>query len=141
MTSADSQKSGPKMLKTALVTALTLLLAGPAVAAADVDGLWLAPSREAHVKISHCGEALCGKVRAVTSAVFSIFGPDFCESADVIVRCIQFGELNRPVLRPFCDRTDTPQAINRRFSQVAHSPRASAAIGTGMLMKPWMAPS
>lgn len=49
------------MLIRAVGTALALLAAGPA-AAADIDGMWLSPSRSAHVQISHCGEALCGKV-------------------------------------------------------------------------------
>ena len=49
------------MLKTLLVTALALLAAAPAMAQ-DVDGVWLSPSRSAHVQISHCGDQLCGKV-------------------------------------------------------------------------------
>ena len=49
------------MLKNALVTALALLAAGPA-AAGNVDGVWLSPSRAAHVQITHCGDMLCGKV-------------------------------------------------------------------------------
>lgn len=53
------------MLKTALVTALALPLVGPA-AAADIDGVWLSPSRQAHVQITHCGDALCGKVISAT---------------------------------------------------------------------------
>ena len=40
---------------------LTLLLAGPA-SAADIQGLWLSPSRAAHIAIQHCGEAVCGKL-------------------------------------------------------------------------------
>ncbi len=54
------------MLKTALVTALALLLAGPAAAGGGIDGVWLSPSRSAHVQITHCGEALCGKVISAT---------------------------------------------------------------------------
>lgn len=49
------------MLKTLLVTALALLAAAPAMAQ-DVDGVWLSPSRSAHVQITHCGDQLCGKV-------------------------------------------------------------------------------
>ena len=53
------------MLKSALTTALAMLIAGPA-AAADIDGVWLSPSRSAHVQITHCGELLCGKVISAT---------------------------------------------------------------------------
>ena len=53
------------MLKSALMTALAMLIAGPA-AAADIDGVWLSPSRSAHVQITHCGELLCGKVISAT---------------------------------------------------------------------------
>ncbi len=53
------------MLKISHLTALALLLAGPA-AAADVEGVWLSPSRSAHVQITHCGEGLCGKVISAT---------------------------------------------------------------------------
>ena len=76
MTSADSQKSGPKMLKTALATVLTLLLAAPAMAAPDIDGVWLSPSRDAHVKITHCGDTLCGKV---ISAIQPKTNPNFLD--------------------------------------------------------------
>ena len=76
MTSADSQKSGPKMLKTALATVLTLLLAAPAMAAPDIDGVWLSPSRDAHVKITHCGDTLCGKV---ISAIQPKSNPNFLD--------------------------------------------------------------
>ena len=48
------------MLKYALVSFLALIAAGPAAAA--VDGVWLSPSRAAHVQITHCGDTLCGKV-------------------------------------------------------------------------------
>ena len=30
--------------------------------AQDIDGVWLSPSRAAHVQITHCGETICGKV-------------------------------------------------------------------------------
>ena len=53
------------MLKKALVSTLALLMAGPAVAA-DIDGVWLSPSRAAHVQITHCGDTLCGKVISAT---------------------------------------------------------------------------
>ena len=53
------------MLKNTIVSALALLLAGPAAAGA-VDGVWLSPSRSAHVQITHCGGLLCGKVVSAT---------------------------------------------------------------------------
>ena len=55
------------MLKKALVSALVLLAGAPAAAAAGgIDGLWLSPSRSAHVQITHCGDMLCGKVVSAT---------------------------------------------------------------------------
>jgi len=53
------------MLKTALVTAFALLTAAPAMAQ-DIEGIWLSPSRSAHVQISHCADGLCGKVISAT---------------------------------------------------------------------------
>lgn len=41
--------------------ALALLVAGPA-SAADIQGIWLSPSRGAHIQIAHCGEQICGKL-------------------------------------------------------------------------------
>ena len=53
------------MLKTAWLSVLALFAAGSA-AAAGVDGIWLSPSRSAHVQITHCGGTLCGKVISAT---------------------------------------------------------------------------
>ena len=63
------------MLKTTLVTALAMLLAGPA-AAGDIRGVWLSPSRSAHVQIDRCGETVCGKV---ISASKPKTNPDFLD--------------------------------------------------------------
>jgi len=55
------------MLKTGLIGGASLLLAlswagvGSATAA-DITGVWLAPSRAAHVEIDQCGDSLCGKI-------------------------------------------------------------------------------
>ncbi|HEY5411153.1 MAG TPA: DUF2147 domain-containing protein [Caulobacteraceae bacterium] len=54
---------------------MALFVAGSA-AAAEVDGVWLSPSRSAHVQISHCGSALCGKV---ISASQPHTNPDFLD--------------------------------------------------------------
>jgi uncharacterized protein (DUF2147 family) len=72
---ADSQNLGPTMLKTAFATAFALLAAAPAFAV-EVDGVWLSPSRSAHVQISHCGDALCGKVISATKPRTN---PDFLD--------------------------------------------------------------
>ena len=43
--------------------ALSLVLATSSQAsAADITGLWQAPSRGAHVEIDHCGDSVCGKI-------------------------------------------------------------------------------
>ncbi len=63
------------MLTRALLTTLALLVAGSA-AAAEIDGVWLCPSRSAHVKISHCGEAVCAKVISATKPHTN---PDFLD--------------------------------------------------------------
>lgn len=52
-------------LKVAAVAALALAVAGPATAA-DIEGLWLSPSRSAHIKIEHCGDSLCGRLISAT---------------------------------------------------------------------------
>ena len=49
------------MLKLAVLSALALAVAAPATAA-EITGVWLAPSRSAHVEIKHCGASLCGKL-------------------------------------------------------------------------------
>ena len=49
------------MLRITALAALGLVLAGPA-SAADIQGLWLSPSRGAHIQIEHCGEGICGKL-------------------------------------------------------------------------------
>ena len=56
------------MLKSAVIGALALAIAGPA-AAADVTGVWLAPSRSAHIEIRNCGASLCGKLIYATQPV------------------------------------------------------------------------
>jgi uncharacterized protein (DUF2147 family) len=48
-------------IKVVPLAALALALARPAMAA-DVEGVWLSPSRGAHIKIEQCGDALCGKL-------------------------------------------------------------------------------
>jgi uncharacterized protein (DUF2147 family) len=56
------------MTKFAALTAMTAALAGPAVAA-DITGIWIAPSRGAHVEIAPCGdEGYCGTVVSATPA-------------------------------------------------------------------------
>ncbi len=54
------------MLKTAILSALALGLAATQVHAADITGVWLVPSRSAHVEISPCGHAVCGKLLYAT---------------------------------------------------------------------------
>ncbi len=55
------------MLKPALLALAVAALAGPAVAAdADVTGVWLSPTRSAHVELTHCGEAICGRILTAT---------------------------------------------------------------------------
>lgn len=49
------------MLKITALAAMALVFAGSA-AAADVQGIWLSPSRSAHIQIARCGEAVCGRL-------------------------------------------------------------------------------
>ncbi len=56
------------MLKSAVIGVLALAIAGPA-AATEITGVWLAPSRSAHIEIKHCGAALCGKLISATQPV------------------------------------------------------------------------
>ncbi len=49
------------MLKLAVLSALVLGVAAPA-SAAEVIGVWLAPSRSAHIEIKRCGSSVCGKL-------------------------------------------------------------------------------
>ena len=54
----------PRSAFLALLAALGL--AAPAAAdAKDIAGVWLSPSHSAHVEISRCGEAYCGKLLSV----------------------------------------------------------------------------
>ena len=55
------------MIKGILISALAMLVAGPA-AASDITGVWLAHSRSAHIELSKCGEAICGKILSATPA-------------------------------------------------------------------------
>ncbi len=48
-------------LKVATLAALAFASASPAMAA-DIEGMWLSPSRSAHIKIEHCGDSLCGRL-------------------------------------------------------------------------------
>ena len=55
------------MSRTGSIAGLGLALAlaaagGGSAAAADITGVWLAPSRSAHVEIDHCGDTFCGKI-------------------------------------------------------------------------------
>jgi len=56
------------MSRLAALTATLAALAGPA-AAADITGIWLSPSRGAHVEIAPCGDdAYCGTVLSAKPA-------------------------------------------------------------------------
>ncbi len=55
------------MVKYAVFAAALLGLAGPA-AAKDITGVWQAQSRNAHVEISRCGDAYCGKILSASPA-------------------------------------------------------------------------
>ena len=49
----------------AAATALLVILAGsPAVA--GINGVWLAPTRSAHIRIFQCGAAVCGRMISAT---------------------------------------------------------------------------
>ena len=58
-----SRKTGPmRLTHAALPALLAILAASPAVAATGIVGTWLAPARAAHIRIYHCGEAVCGRI-------------------------------------------------------------------------------
>ena len=53
-------------LRHAALPALLVILAASPAAAAGIVGTWLAPARSAHIKIFHCGEAVCGRMVSAT---------------------------------------------------------------------------
>ena len=53
-------------LRHAAIPALLAILAASPAAASGIVGTWLAPARSAHIKIYHCGEAVCGRMVSAT---------------------------------------------------------------------------
>ncbi len=63
------------MFRTTAAIAIVAAFALPAFAS-DITGVWLAPTRSAHVQIRHCGEAICGRVLWATTPKTN---PDFLD--------------------------------------------------------------
>ena len=55
------------MFRSMLFAALAVLVASPA-AAGDITGVWLAHARQAHIEMTRCGDAVCGRILSASPA-------------------------------------------------------------------------